>query len=117
MLHHGANSTCRSLRAKRKAAFCFQRFTSKKLFHVATGNNSEHFFRNNIGGLTDAAHEQIRLFKQRGFNGLIATTTENLKCGLTEMIPKPHIIGKKIEGSLRCFHCHMLCAALFQNST
>lgn len=36
------------------------------------------------------AHEQIRLFKQRGFNGLIAATTENLKCGLTEMIPKPH---------------------------
>ena len=68
MLHHGANSTCCSP-GEEKGGFLLSAIHQQEAFHVATGNNSEHFFRNNIGGLTDAAHEQIRLFKQRGFNG------------------------------------------------
>ena len=116
VLDNGANRACRAFRTQGKAAFRLQGLTGKQLFHVAAGNNREHLFGNNVGGLANATHEQIRLLEQRGFNGLIAATTENLERGLTEIVPKPHVIRKKIEGSLGCFHCHMLWLLTFEYS-
>ncbi len=114
VLHNRANGAGRAFGAKGKTALRLQRFAGEQLLQVAAGNNGEHLLGNHVGGLAYAAHEQVGLLEQRGLDGLIAATTEDLERGLAEMVPKPHVIGKQVERSLGCLRCHMLCFALFR---
>ena len=106
MLHHGAHHARGALGAQAQTAFRLDGAAVDDALEVLAGNGGEHLLGHHVGGLTDAAHEQVGLLEQRRFDGLIAVTGEDAERGVAEMRPELRLIGQKIARSLRGVDCH-----------
>ena len=107
MLHYGAHHTGRALGAQGQAAL---RLRGLPLFHPATqiltGNGREHLLGHHIGGLADAADEELGLLHDGRFDGQIPVGAEHLGRRLLELIPEQRLVGQKIASPLGSINGH-----------
>ena len=101
MLHRRAHHAGRALGAQAQAAFRLDGAAIDDALEILAGNGREHLFGDDIGGLADAAHEQIGLLEQRRLDGLVAITREYVESGIAEMRPELRFLGQKVARSFR----------------
>ena len=106
MLHHGAHDAGRALGPQRQAALRLDGAAVKERLQVLARDSGEHLLRHHVGGLADAAHEELRLLEQRRLDGQVAVAAEDVRGHGLEARPELRLVGKQVARAFGGLDCH-----------
>ena len=106
VLHHSAHDAGGALGAQAQAALRLHGAAAKKRGQVLAGNGREHLLRHDVGGLADAAHEQLRLLEQRRLDGRVTVAAAHVRGGRLEMSPERRLVGEQVFRSFGSLQSH-----------